>query len=159
MGRGTQGLNENGTLEFQVWVEGLAFWQQLRAMFVSAAAAHSRASGRFLSSLRNSWHLTSSIASRRSAGWGRGQAGLCSKNLEFLNFFFKVPGGSGIGIVGGARSRLLGASAPPRAGLIRVDLAKSRNARPAACAPVKLVSALLARPHAFSFRAGILSVG
>ena len=88
MGRGTQGLSENGTLEFQVWVEGLDFWLQLRAMFVSAATAHSRASGRFLSSLRNSWHLTSSIASRRSAGWGRGQAGLCSKNLEFLNFFF-----------------------------------------------------------------------
>ena len=38
--------------------------------------------------------------------------------------------------------------------MIRKELAKGRNARSAACAPLKLVSALLAPPHAFSFGAG-----
>lgn len=44
-------------------------------------------------------------------------------NLEFLNFFppffsFKVPGGCGIGFVGGVGSRPLAASASPRGGLL-----------------------------------------
>lgn len=56
---------------------------------MSAAASRPRASGRFLSSLRNSWHCTSSIACRHSAGWGKEQAGF-QENLEFLNFFVVV---------------------------------------------------------------------